>query len=525
MKNILLTCVVLLISINTYCQNPIARKFSSLIVPTSVNPALNNKLLLTGITYSSLLGVQGTLIAVDSQYNILNTALPGSGNIRSYGAYQRGNGNIVQLSTADFSKFWFTEYDSSLNFISNTIWQDPLVTGSCYSSFTFNQQRSNFLFNQSLIAPQSSSNSLLVCFDTSGALLWQKVVVYQQGFLIKKLLPTSDNGYFLLGQINDSSGYKDMLVIKTDSVGNILWDFKAGTSANIEEASAITELTNGEIVLAGKIETDTGNYHITPSEILLIKLDIQRSIVWSQKIMYQTWSFPDALMQHGNEIVLAGHFYNSIGASVNTINGEGLIYTFNIASNFIQGKNFGKSEPQKHYEPVGFFSSGNQYGVLAGRLGYHSDSFLFTFDSTWSQPCLAYSITPLVTPIILNQSIPGLTSSPVSVLSSYTDTVSIYASSSQYSEFCQPLGVVHNYNPQTSCAIKYAAGKIIISFPEGGKHIINVYDIASREITINKQTCSPSEMILEESNLTKGMYLITIRSGNQIVCSSKFIVD
>lgn len=518
-----LCLISILINYQSDAQNLIARKFSSLITPTSINQGLNGCHLVTGITYSSTLGVQGAVILVDSSFNLIASALPGNGNIRTFGAYQRANGNIVQLSTSDYSKFWFTEYDSTLNLILNKKWEDTQVTGSCNTTFTFNNTRSRFVFNQSLT--NGVNSPVLLCFDTSGNVVWQKLLIHSPGFLIKKMQPANDGGYYLLGNVNDSSGEKNMLIVKTDLNGNIVWNKSIGTTVNKEEALSIIELANNELITVGYLETDTGNYHIKPSEMLIVKLDSSQNIIWSNRMMINNWSYADAVTLDTNGLVVAGHFYYSIGASVYSITGEGLILRLDTAGNLMQAHTLGNQQVLKHFVPIEFFQNNSTHGLLVGRLGYHSDSFLFSLDNQWIQACSSFTIQPTAISILLDEPVISISSVDVLVLSQYSDSVAVYTANGLVEDFCQPLSLSehHDDNP-LSVNISYFANEIVIDVSQFNNYTFTLHDSALRAVSNSALKNNYSKIAINKSLLSKGVYVLTIITPEGKSVTSKIVV-
>lgn len=101
---------------------------------------------------------------------------------------------------------------------------------------------------------------------------------------------TADGGYIvagfsrsLSGDVTENNGGQDIWVVKLDASGNIEWEKSIGSNGN-EDAHSIQQTTDGGFVLIGT--TDSDNYfgqNIGDDDILVVKLDNLGNIIWGQK--------------------------------------------------------------------------------------------------------------------------------------------------------------------------------------------------------------------------------------------------
>ena len=91
------------------------------------------------------------------------------------------------------------------------------------------------------------------------------------------MVQTSDGGYIIAGFTNSSGDYShwnvDTYLVKTDSIGNLLWE-KTFVGYSGDWASSIKQTADGGYIVAG-----TTNY---PYDIQLMKLDSGGNIVWKK---------------------------------------------------------------------------------------------------------------------------------------------------------------------------------------------------------------------------------------------------
>ena len=158
-----------------------------------------------------------------------------------------------------------------------------------------------FGFTLSFGAVEGMSYCWLLKLDANGDMLWSKT--YGSGaeecYGGKQ---TSDGGYIMVGRtyIESKTSYF-VYVVRTDSLGNTLWEKYYGSSSSNEGVKGIVETTDGGFVMAGWIEYENFEY-----DMLLIKINAEGDSLWSH-----TYSSPG---------------YDAVGSVIETLDG-GLITT------------------------------------------------------------------------------------------------------------------------------------------------------------------------------------------------------
>ena len=113
--------------------------------------------------------------------------------------------------------------------------------------------------------------------------------------VLKSFLHTTDNGFLLGGTTQSDSGYDvsqasrggmDMWVVKTDSMGEKIWDVRFGGSDEDRLFSA-DETTDGGYILGGFTRSDSGGDVSQPSkgslDFWLIKIDSSGAKIWDKR--------------------------------------------------------------------------------------------------------------------------------------------------------------------------------------------------------------------------------------------------
>lgn len=118
----------------------------------------------------------------------------------------------------------------------------------------------------------------------------------------KSVCKTSDGGYVVVGftESNDidaigqhgtgAGGTRDILAVKTNSLGVIVWKRVLGGTAN-DEILSVIQKSDGSILMAGYSESNNGDFTISASlphrgakDVLVMNLDnASGSIIWSKK--------------------------------------------------------------------------------------------------------------------------------------------------------------------------------------------------------------------------------------------------
>jgi hypothetical protein len=135
---------------------------------------------------------------------------------------------------------------------------------------------------QSSVTGTTNYDGLVMKFDSKGTLLWSKTLGgAQQDFLIH-VVATADGGCLAAGSTN-SSGYAtytgDCWLVRLDGTGNILWQKRYFVSGNPGFIGGMTPTSDGGFGI-------TGTFPFTPgaSELMTIKIDANGNVVWQKKL-------------------------------------------------------------------------------------------------------------------------------------------------------------------------------------------------------------------------------------------------
>ncbi|MCX7959509.1 MAG: hypothetical protein N3B13_10730, partial [Deltaproteobacteria bacterium] len=195
----------------------------------------------------------------------------------------------------------------------------------------------------------NSGNSILaIRTDVNGNIIWAKSIGdnINSYYSSNAVLDVDVNGtisFIGLGSVKiATNSHKDLLILKLSDKGEILWKFTYYTSSFIgatEEATSIVKVRDGYIIL-GKL------YQSNDSDILVLKLNNSRDVVWSKTYTYDNANNPGTIVSEN-----AFSIYNTpdgnyvIGGSTSLNSSDFLLILINGSGDVIKAYNFGSSRP------------------------------------------------------------------------------------------------------------------------------------------------------------------------------------
>jgi hypothetical protein len=158
------------------------------------------------------------------------------------------------------------------------------------------------------------SVGVLMKFDANGDSLWSRIFgdtispgYSFNGFYACKQLP--DHGYLLVGTVYVSGDDGDILVVRTDSIGNQVWRKTNGELHIIESAYSLEQLPDGDFLIGFMSQNIHEFYTFHPG---ILKIDSQGNEIWRNLYSgpYDDAGCAVALSQDGN--YLLGSTYGCI---------------------------------------------------------------------------------------------------------------------------------------------------------------------------------------------------------------------
>jgi hypothetical protein len=118
----------------------------------------------------------------------------------------------------------------------------------------------------------------LIKTNPLGNLVWQRTfggTGEDDGYSVRQ---TIDGGYIIAGRTESfGAGGSDVLLIRTDANGNMLWQHTFGGTSR-DESNWVEQTSDGGYILCGS----TASYGIGTSDVYLIKTDANGNLTWQQ---------------------------------------------------------------------------------------------------------------------------------------------------------------------------------------------------------------------------------------------------
>jgi len=197
------------------------------------------------------------------------------------------DGGFLIAGTREFS----SEYDYYSNIylvktdsVGSTIWE-KLIGGAndvdCASILQLPGKEYMLVGSSDESHPGSRvADFLLMKIDSIGNKIWSKTIGGTKDDYCSSVVPTNDGGYVLLGSTNSfGAGASDMYLVKTDSLGNLLWSKTFGGSG-ADEGKTITTSAEAGYILAG----NTNSYGAGGLDMYVIRTDSVGNTLWDKTI-------------------------------------------------------------------------------------------------------------------------------------------------------------------------------------------------------------------------------------------------
>ncbi len=156
---------------------------------------------------------------------------------------------------------------------------------------------------------------LLLKIDSSGNLMWAKTFGGSGRDQANAIIRSSDGGFMVVGEAYGfGTGYEDLLVMKLSEFGDPQWIKVYGTQ-EMEEGYSIIQTSTGDYAIAGSIAEQ--RKETTLSDILVLKIDSSGNPLWAVTYEGSWWDGirPIAESPDGGYVVAGGSdswFYNSL---------------------------------------------------------------------------------------------------------------------------------------------------------------------------------------------------------------------
>lgn len=202
-----------------------------------------------------------------------------------YSVVQTSDGGyLVAGATSSFGAGGRDIYLVRTNSMGNTIWTKTLGGLSSDGAWSIVQTSdggyalAGWTFSH---GPGPIGNAWLVKIDTAGNQQWHSWFGGTGVDRAHEVKQTSDGGYILTGYTSSSgAGLDDMLLVRTDSLGNLIWSKTFGGSGRDYGQSVIQTDVDGGFLVAGY----TLSFGAGGEDMWLVRVDVNGNLVWQKTL-------------------------------------------------------------------------------------------------------------------------------------------------------------------------------------------------------------------------------------------------
>lgn len=238
-------------------------------------------------TYGGVDADYGANIVATSDGNILI-----SGRTESFGAGSFGDIYLIKVNTSG-DTLWTASYpdqDQEVPFhLMETQNGEYLVTGT-------NEDNSQY------------KELYLLKVGTSGQQLWNKKIgppTWKWGFSTIELA----NGDFLTCGRHTVNGYSQVLLVKTDNTGNVIWEKEFGLNNISEDGNSIKQNSDGTYTITGT----SFDILTSQTDIILLKINQNGNLLWSKKFgSPSNDSGVNLIKDNNNDNIITGNYNGNI---------------------------------------------------------------------------------------------------------------------------------------------------------------------------------------------------------------------
>jgi len=193
----------------------------------------------------------------------------------------------------------------------------------------------------------------LIAIDNGLSVLWEKTLGVTGVGGFEKIIRTTDGNYVAAGftEIDDTDNL-DVYAVKIDELGQILWEKTFGFNYIMDTTMDLIETSNGDLLIAGSKLTEPlpSNILDTKQDILVVRVDSDGGIIWSNTYggIEDKESFASILEEGNGNILIGGSKIvekpSNNGSIVTTQKSDALIYRITSEGQILNEKTFGSSE-------------------------------------------------------------------------------------------------------------------------------------------------------------------------------------
>jgi len=160
-----------------------------------------------------------------------------------------------------------------------------------------------------------TSDVYLIKTDSLGNIIWTQTYGGDNYDYGEKVIETQDGGFIIVGETASfGAGNYDIYVIKTDETGNVQWTKTFGGS-NDDTCFDIQEVFGEGYVICGT----TQSYGAGGADVYIVRIDVQGNLLWSKTIGGSDYDYGEAIcITENRDYIITGNT-ESFGAGMQDV--------------------------------------------------------------------------------------------------------------------------------------------------------------------------------------------------------------
>ncbi len=511
MKKLTLLIAILLKVQLGNCQITFQKTFGGANIDAgyAVQQTTDGGYIITGWTQSFGAGTSDVyLIKTDSNGDTLWTKTFG-GTAADVGlAIQQttDGGYIITGWTQSFGAGSYDIYLIKTNSAGNLLWTKTI--GGANQNLGYSVQQTTdggYIINGNVqIIPFGFYYVHLIKTNANGDTLWTKTfggTTGGEGWCVHQ---TTDGGYIITGKTTSfGSGAYDAYLMKTDVNGNLLWTKTYGNS-NYDEGTSVQQTTDGGYIFTGGTTRLSSGY----SDVLLIKTNSNGDTLWTKSFggAYHDYGYSVKQTSDGGYIV-AGRT-DKFGTGSN----DGYLIKTNANGDSLWTTTFDLLDNDENYSVQQTTDGGYIIAGLTTSFGV-SDVYLIKTDANGNSGCNQGNLTTITDSSVIQLTSPtAMTYSPAS---NVNNAATIVGYGGIANTLCFAVGINEvTTNNLFFLSPNPSEGNFIISFEgtimNGNIEILNVLG----ESVFTENIFNVSKKEINVKNISLGIYFVKVQTEN-----------
>lgn len=364
--------------------------------------------------------------------------------------------------------------------------------------------------------PGGNRIGTVAMLDTLGGILWAKAFDEGPSIEVFEKIKETTDGLLIVGSSNalDGSG-QDVSLAKLDFSGNLLWS-KVYDDGNISRGDKFIEvLENGEAIIVDNLVNGDD------LDILLIKVNATGGVIWARKYGGPKSESCNFIIQGNDGNLLAGGSTNSFGQD----GSNALLFKIDPAGNLLWAHAYGEDGNESFYSIDRFAAENSQRYLLAGLSSSftqdgNTDAFVVRVNENGQGflQCFTSDIS-----LESEDRTSQITVNNIGALSNWSEPAShdftVTERSLESLMLCPP---VNTYEAHSHSSLRLfpnpAGGQALVRWelplPQNGS--LQLFNAQGRLMLRREIEQGTSEVALDTSQLPDGLYFLEVQIGKKI---------